>query len=464
MKFRFKLISGTILSLLILVCIYQIYWLVNFHNEQYQKMDIAVKNAISNADFKEIAMRIIDIHRLLDLDSIPRQNTNGIMSVQEFIMPDVVVRIESTKDDGTKIWDDANSMKVSVQQGFHRTIDSLKPINFQRFDSLLHSELSLSDIYIPYFLEHVDIVTDSVLMRLPKNLGNIDKDKYQLYSFPFAEDKSKEYHIYIESPRWYILKEMWGLVAVSGLMIILLIISYTYLLKTILRQKNIDEIKSDFISNMTHELKTPISVTYAAVDALQNFGLADNPDTRNKYLDISKEQLMYLNSLVEQILTMSVEERKNLKLSLTNIRLSYIFEEQKSKFLLTPSKPTIFDISIEPDNLSIEGDNLHFSNVISNLIENAIKYSDDSVIIKISAYESGNYTYISISDNGIGIPKGALDKIFDKFYRVSTGNIHNVKGYGLGLSYVKTIVEKHGWNIEVESTEGEGTCFKIRIA
>jgi signal transduction histidine kinase len=246
-------------------------------------------------------------------------------------------------------------------------------------------------------------------------------------------------------------------------MIALLIVSYIYLLKIILRQKTIDEIKSDFINNMTHELKTPIAITYAAVDSLQNFGMADDPKKRDEYLTISREQLMYLNSLVEQILTMSVEERKNLKLSTENISLTEEFENQKNKFYLNNTKPVFIDIDVNPEYLIIVADRLHFGNIISNLIENAIKYSDKSVHIKLSAYRKDNKTIISVTDNGIGIPGNALDKIFDKFYRVSTGNIHNVKGYGLGLFYVKTIVEKHCWEISVESEEGKGTCFKITI-
>jgi len=274
-------------------------------------------------------------------------------------------------------------------------------------------------------------------------------------------DPDLSYYLYMKNPKWYIFKDMWGLVTVSVLMVILLIITYVYLIKIILRQKTIDEIKGDFVNNMTHELKTPISVTYAAVDALQNFGLGEDPVKRNEYLNISREQLMYLNRLVEQILTMSVEERKNLRLTLENINIADEFESQKNKFLLNASKPISFVIDVEPDNLSVNADKLHFTNIIGNLIENAVKYSKDSVEIKLSAYQSGDKTIISVSDNGIGIPNGSLDKIFDKFYRVSTGNVHDVKGYGLGLSYVKTIVEKLGWKIKVESSLGKGTCFKI---
>lgn len=459
MKFHPKLIATVILTLLILVCGYQAYWLINFHNEQYRKMDMAIKNAMNNADFKEISLRIIQFFQEPDTPSSNQTNivTDTILNQNT---PDVVVRITGDKN-GAKIWSDASSMSVSVQQGIHDKIDSLKAINFVRLDSLMTEELKSLDIDIPHYLEYVG--DDSILMRLPENISDKDRAKYEEYIFPFSENKDHAYHLYLKQPKWYIFKSMWGLITVSALMVILLIITYIYLLKIILRQKTIDEIKSDFINNMTHELKTPISVTYAAVDAMQNFGMGEDPYKRNEYLEISKEQLTYLNSLVEQILTMSVEERKNLKLSLETIPLYTLFENQKNQFLLNPIKPISFQIDITPEDFSIQADKLHFSNIVSNLIENAIKYSNDSVNIKLSAYQKGRKIIISVCDNGIGIPSNARDKIFDKFYRVSTGNIHNVKGYGLGLFYVKTIVDKHGWNIEIESTEGKGTCFKIII-
>ena len=463
MKFRIKLIAAVILVVLVLVCSYQAYWLVNFHNEQYRKMEMAILNAMGNADFKEIALRITTIHTLLERDSIPPQNQNGVMKAPGIEMPDVVVRIQHTKQDGTMIWSDAEKMNVSVQQGFHRTIDSLSRIDFIAFDSILHAELKLLSIDIPYYLEQVDAINDSVVRRLPENISESEKSKYEEYKFPFSEDEMQVYHLYLKEPKWHIFKSMLGLVAISLLTVLLLIVSYIYLLKIILRQKTVDEIKSDFINNMTHELKTPISVTYAAIDTLQNFGIGDDAEKRDKYLSISKEQLMYLNSMVEQILTMSVEERKNLKLSLVNINLYDLFENNKNQFLLNGQKPIVFDIDVDPKDLTIEADHIHFGNIISNLIENAIKYSKDSVTIKLSAYRKDHKTIISIADNGIGIPQNSLDKIFDKFYRVSTGNIHDVKGYGLGLFYVKTIVDKHGWDIKVESTEGKGTCFKIII-
>lgn len=439
---------------------------------------------MNNADFKEVALRIITVKQTGDKDEKRTITVNGnsdqANSSDSSKMPTLVVRLEAEKNGAkTKIWDGSESMYVSVQRGIHEKLDSIQGIshnilyndnrdsirenNFMKFDSLLRLELSQIDINIPYYLEYVDIKTDSVLTRIPKTEIDRNKGNYEEFKFPFDLKNSGAYHLYLENPRWHIFKNMLTLIVSSILMVICLIGSYIYLLKVILRQKTVDEIKGDFVNNMTHELKTPISITYAAVDTLQNFEIGDDPLKRNKYLAISKEQLMYLNSLVEQILTMSVEERKNMKLSVEVISIQEIFAKMERQFLLNATKDIKFSIQVRPETLSIEADRIHFVNVINNLIENAIKYSDDSVCISLTAERINNKTIMAIKDNGIGIPHASLNKIFDKFYRVSTGNIHNVKGYGLGLSYVKTIVEKHGWIIKVESIERKGSCFKIEI-
>lgn len=492
MRFKSKFIAIVILLSLVFVVGYQIYWLRNFYNEKYNRLEAAATNALNNADFKEIVTRITyiqldEIKKLKEelaaqTDSVKvyKQKTvynNGDKVESEIKKtisdslemdsiklknPAIVIRIESDEND-TKIWSDASSMSISIQQGLHNVIDSMQSLNFIRFDSLLQIELALLEVDIPYFIDYVDTKTDSVMMRLPQDIENPDLSNYEEYTFTISDNKRYAYHLYLENPKWNIFKSMIGLVTVSILMTIILIISYVYLLRIIFRQKSIDEIKGDFINNMTHELKTPISVTYAAVDALQNFGLGDDPVKRDKYLTISKEQLINLNSLVEQILTMSVEERKNLKLVPVDISISDLFTSLENKFLLNASKDISFETNVEPNDLIIKADKIHFQNIITNLVENAIKYSGESVNIKLSAYRKDNKTIISVSDNGIGIPSSAQDKIFDKFYRVSTGNVHNVKGYGLGLFYVKTIVDKHGWKISVDSTEGKGSNFKITI-
>ncbi|MDR0824399.1 MAG: HAMP domain-containing histidine kinase [Prevotella sp.] len=473
MKFRLKSIAIVILGLLILVCSYQVYWLVNFHNQQYQKMETVIKNTIESTTLKELAIRMTYIsgEKEEKEENLKVTNKNEVTIHKDSFSSkshgqasfSMSVSRDSTngENNSDSLYADLQYLTGNIQRGILSAVASIQPLNMVRFDSILSSDLSAQGLNIPHIIQCKTTEGDSLVNQIPNR--TLDIKNSTEYTLDGLKDNTYSYYLYMENPKWHIFKDMWGLVAVSVLMVILMIATYVYLLKIILRQKTIDEIKSDFVNNMTHELKTPISVTYAAVDALQNFGMGDDPEKRDEYLTISREQLMYLNSLVEQILTMSVEERRNLRLAQENIELNKVFENQKNKFLLNASKPVAFTIDIQPIDLKIEADKLHFENVISNLIENAIKYSKESVNIKLSAGQTGNKTIISVTDNGIGIPNSSLNKIFDKFYRVSTGNIHDVKGYGLGLSYVKTIIDKQGWVIKVNSTEGKGTCFKIII-
>ncbi|MFV0536166.1 MAG: sensor histidine kinase [Dysgonomonas sp.] len=472
MKFRLKLIAFTILSLLVLVCGYQTYWLINFHKEQYSKLERVIDKTIDDGFLKEMAIRLTIISSEKDqgkyvetmVDTVGQNqvisnNKDGASFSMSFKEDTYNGTSKQNKD---SVFQTLNYVNVAVKKGLSMTINSIKKPDIHRFDSILTADLLSQDLNIPHVIEIRKTANDSLIDRISKK-EFIYKNS-QKYPLEDWQDPDYSYILLMENPKWYIFKSMWGLVSVSLLMILLLVISYIYLLIVILKQKSIDEIKSDFVNNMTHELKTPISVTYAAIDAMQNFGLGQDPIKRDEYLSISKEQLLYLNSLVEQILTTSVEERKNLKLALENINIKDIFENQRNKFSLNPHKQIEFILDIKPGDVEIKADKLHFGNMISNLVENAIKYSDESVRIELAAYHSGGKTIIAISDSGIGIPNSSLDKIFDKFYRVSTGNIHNVKGYGLGLSYVKTIVDKHEWDIKVESSLGKGSCFKIIIS
>ena len=333
--------------------------------------------------------------------------------------------------------------------------------NFSAYSNFLQIELIRKGISLESFVEKINLKENTIVESTQSNILQRNRSDFRQYVFPFDSEGIYAYRLNLKQPELFVLKQMSGILTGSVLMIVLIIFSYFYLYRIILRQKSLDEIKSDFINNMTHELKTPISVAYAATDALLNYGMIEDPVKRNQYLQISKEQLSRLSSLVEQILTMSVEERKNLKLVPETINLSELFLHLKNQYLLNVDKKVIINIDVEPESIIIEADKIHFPNMIGNLIENAVKYSGESVEINLSAKENNGKITISVKDNGIGIPPASLPKIFDRFYRVSTGNIHNVKGYGLGLHYVKTIVEKHGGKISVKSKEGVGSEFII---
>lgn len=221
--------------------------------------------------------------------------------------------------------------------------------------------------------------------------------------------------------------------------------------------RTIEEMKDDFVSNMTHELKTPIAIAYSANDALLNYDTTNDPQKKVTYLNIANRQLKRLGELVENILAMSMERRKAMKLKPETILLRPFVEEIAAAQRIRTEKEIVINVNMD-DDASVEADKTHLGNVLNNLIDNAIKYSGDSVTITVS---NDNGT-ISVKDNGIGIPSKSIPFLFNKFYRVPHGNRQDVRGYGIGLYYVRSILDKMGWDIEVRSKEGEGSVFTIK--
>ncbi len=221
--------------------------------------------------------------------------------------------------------------------------------------------------------------------------------------------------------------------------------------------------KDDFINNMTHELKTPIAIISAAVEGMQNFNALQDKEKTIRYLETSRKELNRLNDLVTKVLHMASYEKKDIQLSLEKIEMDELMTDIIESFKNHSDKALNITYKNASSVKYLEADPVHFRNAVSNLVDNAIKYSGDQVDISINCYADGKYVKISIIDKGIGIPSSQLNQIFEKFHRVPTGNIHNVKGTGLGLSYVKYIIEKHGGTVSVKSELNKGSEFIISV-
>ena len=274
---------------------------------------------------------------------------------------------------------------------------------------------------------------------------------------PIDDDGSYSLLVSIEMPFKVFLGRMWGLIASSVAIIILLAGVLIYLVRTMFRQKTLEEMRRDFTHNITHELKTPISVAVTATDALRNFSADADPDRRSRYLEIVETQLTQLSTMVEHILSVSVEGREY-KYNPTVVYLQEIIS------VLTQGagmNTTVFNIDCAED-IKIMADEFHIKNLLATVIDNAVKYSTDPIVdIRVSD-ESGNVT-IEIEDNGCGIAKEHLSHVFEKFYRVPTGDIHTVRGYGLGLYYAKQVAELHKGTISMKSRIGKGTTVTIKL-
>ncbi len=265
----------------------------------------------------------------------------------------------------------------------------------------------------------------------------------------------------IEKQVWQSLR--WIITGAIAFMLIIIAAFYVTV-KTMLNQKKLSQIKSDFINNMTHEFKTPLATISLAVDALGNEKVQKNLEKSAYFTKIIKEENSRMNKHVETILQAAFMEKQELKLNLSLIHIhEMIAQVMKNYELQLQDKGASFQLLLNAKNDNISGDEVHFSNLLSNLIDNAIKYSSEELLIKISTHSTRNYLIIRVEDNGIGMNKESAKRIFEKFYRAHTGNLHNVKGFGLGMSYVKTVIDAHKGRIKVESVLGKGTAFTIEV-
>jgi two-component system, OmpR family, phosphate regulon sensor histidine kinase PhoR len=250
----------------------------------------------------------------------------------------------------------------------------------------------------------------------------------------------------------------------SILLIVLIIGAFYFTISTIIKQKKLSEIKSDFINNMTHEFKTPISTISLAGEVLSDKSIEKTEESTEKYLKIIKDENKRLAGLVENVLQAAVLDKGKLKFKIQECDIHQIITDViQSLNLQIQNKGGIITTELKAQRYSLFADRMHLGNIIYNLIDNALKYSKETPQIKVSTASVADGITISVKDNGIGIRKEDQKKIFETFYRVPTGNIHNVKGFGLGLSYVKAVVEKHGGHVEVQSEPGEGSTFLVYL-
>lgn len=264
--------------------------------------------------------------------------------------------------------------------------------------------------------------------------------------------------------RSYVWKQMTWMISGSVLFTIIIFAAFFITLRALLKQKKLSEIKSDFINNMTHEFKTPLATISLAVDALKNEKVMQDRTKTEYFSGIIKEENKRMNKQVETILQAAMLDRQQIQLNLKTFHAHDLITTAVNNMRLpVEEKQGRMEISFEATDDVICADEVHFTNIVNNLLDNAVKYSKDNLIVKLCTMNVNHHFRIKIEDNGIGMNKETLHRIFEKFYRAHTGNLHNVKGFGLGLSYVKTLVNAHHGKIKAESTLGKGSCFTIDI-
>jgi two-component system phosphate regulon sensor histidine kinase PhoR len=333
--------------------------------------------------------------------------------------------------------------------------NNLKDIPFEfavTQNSLTGDEIQTEN-FIKYYLDTNNNTHHIIPLIAPSgsNLENLAKEEFLIVIVPHQ--------------RSIILKEITWFILGAILFTIIITTAFFLTIRTLLRQKKLSEIKSDFINNMTHEFKTPLATISLAVDALKNEKVSADKEKTNYFTAVIKEENKRMNKQVETILQAALLDKQEVQLNLKKLSAHALITSALNNIALPVNeKQGILEVSLEAQKDLVMADEVHFTNLINNLLDNAVKYSkEEGLHIKLQTSNVGNHLKIKIEDNGIGMNKETLNRIFEKFFRAHTGNIHNVKGFGLGLSYVKTMVDAHKGTIKAESTLGKGSNFLISM-
>ena len=332
-------------------------------------------------------------------------------------------------------------------------------INLDEFAFYFEPNLLELDALQPYAAEVLDLTASSRVMMHRGDAATIRNPMVTLIEID--DDAMFGLRLTIEVPHRAFFGQMWGLLASSVVIVLLLSVVLIYLIRTMFRQRTIEQMRRDFTHNITHELKTPISVAVAATDAMRNFSADADIERRSRYLEIVEAQLSQLTAMVERILTVSVEGRQA-KLSIEQVALREAFEQIVEGVQIGGDEDATLSIDCD-EQLLVTADPHHLKSVVMTLIDNALKYGGRPIAITLAATKVDSTTEIRVADNGCGIAREHLAHLFEKFYRVPSGDLQRPRGYGLGLYYARQVIEAHGGQISAESRTGHGTTIIIKL-
>ncbi len=468
-----KLISLMILTILVIVG-FQAWWLI----QNYQRERNVLKTNVSFL-FRETVMNLqgekLKIEGTIRRDSVvqhikvgpalspsdpPKQVVNMYNLIEQrardsskkkqvFITVDRT-SVHSTSDSAGPV--DLNWIGGSNVVRFLYGIDSLQDsLRVSEIDTAFRKALAKENTGIPFYLERKLLPTSS-----PTNFE--DDEVVVGISRPIS------YRVHLGNSFPYLLRKMTSPIIFSVFLVGVTILSFVLLYRNLVRQHNLTALKNEFISNITHELKTPIATVSVAIEALKNFNALNDTRRTAEYLDISQNELQRLSLLVDKVLKLSMFEQKAIQLNKGWFDLCEVVRDViESMKLQTDKAGAVIKFSSDNAECPIHADKLHITSVVYNLLDNALKYSpvNPEISIELNRYEE--YIDLIIRDNGVGIPAEFKRKVFEKFFRVPNQDRHDIKGYGLGLSYVLHIAAIHQGFIEVESVVGQGSSFIIKL-
>ena len=339
-----------------------------------------------------------------------------------------------------------------------------KRVNNRELNNILKKQFFKRGINIDF--KYGVYSADGYLTNLKSGYYTVNKEN-SIGSPLFLDDSgSSEFKLYVTFPNQqeHILAGISNILLLSVFFIFIIIIAFSSSLYQIIKQKKLSEIKSDFINNMTHEFKTPIATINLALDAIKNPKIINDNEKVNRYVKMIREENKRMHGQVENVLRISKLEKNQIEISKVAIDMHDIVEEAISHVsLLVNDQKGKITTNLHALQSEVLGNHLHLTNVLVNILENALKYSNETPIIEIFTESTSKFFIIKIKDNGIGMSKNAQKYVFNKFYREHKGNVHNVKGHGLGLAYVKEIVENHQGTVFVDSEKGKGSTFTVKL-
>lgn len=423
---------------------------------------IIYRNGILEENFK-VSSSLFDI----GLDSL---NVRRILQKRE------TETVENNSIDGSKNLSTMLSKLSKVNETTHLAFESvykdkayLKPIHkrvtVEKVDRLLALKLIEDDINIDY---EFAIYSNDLATKVKTENFELPQNKASTFSVPFFYNKndSSNYRLLVNFPERnkFILSSVLTMLTLSIIFTLIIIIAYSSALYQLIRQRQISQIKTDFINNMTHEFKTPIATINLALDSIKNPKIIDDKEKVLRYLGMIKDENKRMHAQVENVLRISKLEKNELNISKEPLELNDLVENAITHVeLIVEDRGGHIETNINAEKSSVLANETHFTNVLVNVLDNAIKYSPEAPKIIVTTELAGNNILVHIKDHGSGMSKTAQKRVFEKFYREHTGNIHNVKGHGLGLAYVKRIVEDHHGHISVESEKEKGSTFTIKL-
>jgi len=337
-------------------------------------------------------------------------------------------------------------------------------ISNRELNSTLKEELLKRNINIDY--KYGVYTNDGLATKLKSGYYTINTKESHKYPLFINDEGESNYTLYVTFPskNKHILADISGILLLSLFFIFIIIVAFSSSLYQLVRQKKISEIKTDFINNMTHEFKTPIATINLALDSIKNPKIIGDKEKIMRYIKMIREENKRMHAQVENVLRISRLEKKQLDISKEAVDMHDIIEDAITHVsLLIDDRNGTIETHLEAVQTEVLGNQFHLTNVVVNILENAIKYSEKEPQIIIYTESTNKYFILKISDKGIGMSKNAQKYVFDKFYREHKGNIHNVKGHGLGLAYVKEIIDNHHGSVLVESEKGKGSTFIIKL-